>query len=262
MGLFSFNFNKPGPGVRADEPRKKGAARVWEVFSRDGWPIFKAGFLAFLSAIPFLCLVTLSVQTHALIFVVLGGLLGGALAGPQLVGVADTVLRSLRDEPGYWWVTYRRAWKRNAKAALLPGALCGLVFASQLFMLFQFLEFGSSLALLAVYLLGVLLSFGISIYLWPQIALVDLPFFSLLKNAVLLFLGYLPRSLGSVAFQLAYWVLFLLFYPLTIGLLPITGVWLPMLLGIFVIYPPLDKVFHVEEEIKKIREADLQNDPI
>ena len=32
---------------------------------------------------------------------------GGLLAGPALAGMYDTVLRALRDEAGYWWVTYR-----------------------------------------------------------------------------------------------------------------------------------------------------------
>ena len=31
MGLFSFNYAKPGPGVDANEPEKKGFFRFWEV---------------------------------------------------------------------------------------------------------------------------------------------------------------------------------------------------------------------------------------
>ena len=46
---------------------------------------------------------------------------------------ADTVLRSLRDEPGYWWETYRRVWKRNARESLVPGMLTGLVLSIQIF---------------------------------------------------------------------------------------------------------------------------------
>ena len=30
MGLFTRNFDKPGPGVSPDAPRKKGAARFFE----------------------------------------------------------------------------------------------------------------------------------------------------------------------------------------------------------------------------------------
>ena len=31
MGLFMRNFDKPGPGVSPDAPRKKGAARFFEI---------------------------------------------------------------------------------------------------------------------------------------------------------------------------------------------------------------------------------------
>lgn len=51
---------------------------------------------------------------------VLGGLLGGLIGGPFLSGMIDTTLRALRDEPGYWWHTYKRAWKQNWKQSLLP----------------------------------------------------------------------------------------------------------------------------------------------
>ncbi len=34
MGLFNPNYDKPGKGVRKDEPQKKGAALYWELFSR------------------------------------------------------------------------------------------------------------------------------------------------------------------------------------------------------------------------------------
>lgn len=261
MGLFTRNFDKPGPGVREDEPRKKGVARVWEVFSRDGWSLFRAGFLAFLSSIPFFFLVSLSIQTHVLLYLLLGGILGGMLMGPQLTGIADTVLRALRDEPGYWWATYKRAWKRNAKASLVPGAVVGLALGSQAFTLFHLTALGSGILMWALFILGLFVSLGLSVYLWPQIALVDLPFGTMVKNAVLLLLGYLPRSLGAVAFQLVYWVLFLLFFPLTTLLLPVTGLWLPLFLGLFVIYPPLNKTFHVEEEIRKLRDAEL-DDPL
>ena len=143
-GLFG-SYNRPGPGVRPDEPRKKGFARLIEILGRDLWPFFKAGFLTLLGAVPFLVLMVMAIATHAVIFVLAAGIIGGMIAAPQMCGLADTVLRSLRDEPGYWWTTYRRAWKRNAKASLLPGALGGLVLATQIFTLFHMNEESGSM---------------------------------------------------------------------------------------------------------------------
>ena len=109
MGLFHQNFDKPGPGVSPNAPRKKGAARYFEVLARDFSTFWMAGLLAMISSLPFALGLWFAVTTHSLIPMLLAGILGGMLAAPQIVGLNDTVLRALRDEPGYWWVTYRRA---------------------------------------------------------------------------------------------------------------------------------------------------------
>ena len=50
MGLFTRNFDKPGPGVSPDAPRKKGAARFFEILGRDFSTIWLAGILAMLGS--------------------------------------------------------------------------------------------------------------------------------------------------------------------------------------------------------------------
>ena len=52
MGLFMRNFDKPGPGVSPDAPRKKGAARFSEILGRDFSTIWLAGILAMLGGLP------------------------------------------------------------------------------------------------------------------------------------------------------------------------------------------------------------------
>ncbi len=253
-----FGYDRPGPGVRPDEPRKKGAARWFEILGRDLGSFFKAGLLALLGFLPFMLLLSLAIASHAVIFVIAAGVVGGALAMPQIVGMADTLLRSLRDEPGFWWVTYRRAWKRNWKGCLVPGMVCGLVIAGQLFTLFHLRPDNDNLLMLVVMLiLGMALSVGLTFYIVPQLALLDLPFLQVLKNSVLLFLGYLPRTAGAVAVQVVYWGAYLLFYPLTTLVLPFTNFWLPMSLSLLILYIPLDKSFHIEETIRKMRAEDL-----
>ena len=106
MGLFHSNFDKPGPGVAPDAPRKKGAARFFEILGRDFSTIWLAGILALVSSLPFALGLWFAVETHSLIPLLAAGILGGMLAAPQIVGLNDTILRALRDEPGYWWETY------------------------------------------------------------------------------------------------------------------------------------------------------------
>lgn len=257
MGLFHQNFDKPGPGVSPNAPRKKGAARYFEVLTRDFSTFWMAGLLAMISSLPFALGLWFAVTTHSLIPMLLAGILGGMLAAPQIVGLNDTVLRALRDEPGYWWVTYRRAWKRNAKAALLPGAICGLLLAMEIFTAFH-TETGSVAVMVAIFVALILLA-GIAQYLYAQVALVDLPFSSLLKNSLMLFLGYLPRSALGILWQGLYWAAIALFWPLSGAVLILTSLWLPCSLSLLAIYPALNKSFDLEAKIKAMRDAQLDS---
>ena len=123
MGLFTRNFDKPGPGVSPDAPRKKGAARFFEILGRDFSTIWLAGILAMLGGLPFAAGVWFAVETHSLVPLVIAGVLGGMIAAPQIVGLNDTILRTLRDEPGYWWETYRRAEARHTGSCTTADAV-------------------------------------------------------------------------------------------------------------------------------------------
>ena len=55
-----------------------------------------------------------------------------------------------------------------------------------------------------------------------------------------------------------YWALYLLFYPLSPLVLVVTNFWLPVCITLLILYIPLDKSFHIEENIKKIREDQMR----
>lgn len=230
-------------------PRKTGFARLWEMMSRDFWDLFRAGFLALLGSVPFLAGLAYSLTAHVLVFAPVFGALGGALAGPGLCGLADTVLRGLRDEPGFWWRIYRRAWKRNAKASLLPGALGGGLLATEGFLLFHAGALHLGAATGAALAAGALMVLALSLYLWPQLALMELSFPDLLKNAALLFIGQLPRSVAALAVLAVYGGLTVRFFPIAVSLLPFTNLWLPVLPALFLIYPGINENFRIEETL-------------
>ena len=244
MALFNFHFDRPGPGVSPDAPRKKGPARFFEILGRDLTSFYLAGLLALVSALPFVFGVWFAVDTHSLVPLLLAGVLGGMIAAPQLCGLLDTILRSLRDEPGFWWATYRRAWKRNVRASLLPvfhyDVSAGVVPG----------------ALLAV---GLFLLLGLGEFLFAQVVLLDLPFAGLVKNSLFLFLGYLPRAALGVVWQFVYWIIILLLWPISGFAMVLTGLWLPAVLTMQAIYPVLNKAFDLERQIKAIRDAELDS---
>ena len=67
MALFNFHFDRPGPGVSPDAPRKKGPARFFEILGRDLMSFYLAGLLALVSALPFVFGVWFAVDTHSLV---------------------------------------------------------------------------------------------------------------------------------------------------------------------------------------------------
>ena len=258
MALFNFHFDRPGPGVSPDAPRKKGPARFFEMLGRDFVSFYLAGMLALASAMPFVLGVWFAVATHSLVPLLLAGVLGGMIAAPQLCGLLDTILRSLRDEPGFWWTTYRRAWKRNAKASLLPGAIGGLLLAMQIFTAFHY-DISVGVVPGALLAVGLFLLLGLAEFLFAQVALLEMPFAGMLKNSLFLFLGYLPRAALGVLWQFVYWIGILLLWPISVFALLITGFWLPALLTMQAIYPVLDKAFDLERQIKAKRDAELDS---
>ena len=138
MGLFpsANDFRKAGPGVEKDAPRKTGVGRFFELVGRDMSGMFLANLLTCLGFLPVICLVYVGFLMNNLTVMVLSAMVGGILAGPALAGMYDTVLRALRDEAGYWWTTYRKAFKRNFKSAILPGIVYCTVVTIQIFLVY------------------------------------------------------------------------------------------------------------------------------
>ena len=59
MGLFSFNYAKPGPGVEKDAPKKKGIFLYFELLGRKFFKLCQVNMLYFLCSIPYLVLMFL-----------------------------------------------------------------------------------------------------------------------------------------------------------------------------------------------------------
>ena len=253
MGLF-FDYARPGPGVAPDEPRKTGLPRIWEMISRDFSGFWRAGMLNLIFTCPFLFGMGFACATHSLLLALLTGLLGGLLAAPSFLGLADTLLRSLRDEPGFWWYRYSLALRRGWKGTLLPGALLGTVFSMQIFTLMHMHLLGGGLGLFLCQVASMLLSAGLFAWVLPQQALLELRFPALVKNSLLLFFRYLPKTLAAAGILLAFALAAYLTFPLSAFVLLATGFWLPLLCAFQIVYPLMDRVFGIEEQIEKNRE--------
>ena len=224
-----------GAGPQPDTPRKKGVSRFVELLGRDLGSMFKSGLLALAACLPAGLLVCLALLAAAA---------AGWLTGPAMTGLYDTILRALRDEPGNWWHTYRRVWKRSFRSSLLPGIAFTALWSCLLYAWLAAAPAGP-LLLSAVCLTAC------SLYFWLQsaLALFENSSAQKLENCLRMAVGFLPRTLAAVAVQLLY--LFILPRLGFFGLL--TGLWLPSLLAIMLVYPPLEHTLDLEAKIRQVQ---------
>lgn len=263
MGLFpSANDFKDGRGVNKDTPRKTGLGRFFELVGRDMNGMFLANLLTCLGFIPVICLVYIGFLMNSLPVMVVSAVVGGVLAGPVLAGMYDTVLRALRDEPGYWWTTYRRAFRQNFKASILPGILYCVVVTLQIFivyfcfsMLAQGVNVGTGMWVAAV--LNLVVFHMLFAYMWPQVVLLDQPFHQTLANSIRCMLAFLPHALAASIVQILFWGLVILCMPLGLLLMIVFGFWFTCEICCQIVSGDLERVFHVEEQIRAKKDAEL-----
>lgn len=260
--------NQPETNETAARCRAQGGPpRFFELMGRDLWPLYKSSFLCVLGFLPGTVLAVLGMMGHSALLTVVGGVLAGLVGGPFLSCMMDTVLRALRDEPGYWWHTYKHAWKQNWKQSLVPGALLGLFVGSWAWMLRVQAESGNTdTKMWVASLVGIFVCTGFFSWLLAQVPLVDLPLPQLAKNAGLMFFAFFPRTAAAALVLAAYWGLTLLYLPATILVIVVFGFWLPVTVAMMILYEGLNKVFKLEETLAARRDAEIeermaQNEP-
>ena len=175
--------NELSENTAAPQERKKGLMRMIELLDRDSGKFFKSGVLALLACIP-----------------------TGMLAAPQIAGAADTVMRSQRDEVGWWWWdTYKKAWKRNARESILPGGILGLIIGAYIYLLYYITMLENPTREFLMLFAAMLVLTGITQYYLPMMVCVKLPGWALLRNCFVLFFCHPVKSLLTALLQLIYY---------------------------------------------------------
>ncbi len=259
MGFFKWNMQDQDdrPDITPDTPRKKGAARFAEILLRDGMPMIGSNLLLFLAVAVG---AVMTVATHSRNSVLLTAFMGGVaflLVAPFLCGLNDLLLRSLRDEPGFWWYTYKKNFMGNARASMLPGFFFGFITAVQLDGLFRILYSGTASGATYVAMgISLVLTVAVQLYFWPQLVLMDLNWSTLFKNSVLLVLLKPLRTLGTAVLVLLYWYFILFLFPKSIVWLLFVGFGLLQLFCLMMVYPTINSYFGLEERIRDRKEKE------
>lgn len=98
MGLFNFiNYDKEGPGVSKDEPRKKGFIRFFEIYFRNFWKLVTMNL--------YYCLISVPILTYGL----------------ADVGLANVTRSMSREKHSFGTSDFFETIKKNWKQGLVVG---------------------------------------------------------------------------------------------------------------------------------------------
>ena len=95
-------------------------------------------------------------------------------------------------------------------------------------------------------------------YMWPQVVLLDQPFSLTVKNSLNCMIAFLPHALAAAIVQILFWGVVILCMPLGLLLMLIFGFWFVTEVSCQIIYGDIEKVFHIEESIRKMKDAELE----
>lgn len=222
--------------------RKKVLSRLAELLGQDLGSMFKSGLLAQAACLPAVLLTVLALLAESLPLVLLAAAAAGWLTGPAMTALYDTILRALRDEPGFWWHTYRRVWRRSFRSSLLPGVAFTALWSCLLYARLAAAPAGPLL-------LSAACLTAFQTYYWMQEALFERPAARQLENCLRMAAGFLPQTLAAAAVQL-----FCLAILPSLGLFGLlAGLWLPSLLALMLVYPPIERALGLEAKIRQVQ---------
>ena len=262
MAIFGVNYNRAGPGVSKNEPKKKGFRRFIELIAREIQNLIKLNLLFCLIALP-------SAALFGLGFIGIGGVavfalsvaatlpIGGAIAASMFC-----VAKMLRDEPGYLMYDFKRKFLENAKQAALPGMFTAVFTYMRLYIYggIAFKTIWAGFGTIALLLVATVFFEMIVPYIFLQIAYLELNTAAILKNSVFLMVKNAPRGLRGFILSRIIWLLTLAFYPLSLWwapLLPLIGFALMWLVNLMWIWPIVDTVFAIDATLKADRERQM-----
>ena len=246
MGLFTPDDPYYDPDVR-----QTGFNRYKQLLSFYAGHWLKINLLTLVGAVPLAAGILFAVLSTSVLVLIPCSILGGMLFGPFLAGLYDAVLRGLRDAPDNRWAAYKKSWRQNWKDSLLPGAILGLLLGMYAFMtgLLWWAQDSPTPGTIALYLFSGLLFLLINTLFWPQLVLFRQTMLNRLRNILLFTAKYLWRVLGVVLLQAAYLLVYILFAPWTLLLIPFLGLWYMIFLSQLLIYDELDAELNIEDQL-------------
>ncbi|MEE0955456.1 MAG: hypothetical protein U0L49_06510 [Eubacterium sp.] len=245
MGFFKRD-DTPGTGLRLT-----GWARFTEIVTRDFARFFLLNLLTILGLTPFILGMVYAMNEGSLVLIPFAAIIGGAIGGPFLVAMIDTIFRSLRDAPGGIMENYKKAWKQDWKASVVPGIFFFLFMAFYICLIFLYLLAGIPVntVVLVIAFIGLLVITMFFTCLWPQIAIFTLTPGQMVKNCFIFNIHNMWKLLALAFLQIGYWLAIAALIPYTLLIVGVFGFWFIFFLVYFFLYKEFNTEFRIEERI-------------
>lgn len=217
MGLFNPNYNKPGPGVRKDEPEKKGTALYWELFSRKWRSYLLLNVIYALTCIPaflyyFLLIVGLSPNSNPAEDVVIAGMLAVFMiiffAGSPFKSGFIYVIRNFVRQEHAWTVSdFFAKTKENlgqSVAAFVIDLVVSTCFVVAIRFYFTMSQTNVWISVFLGIVIFVMIIFAImQSFTWCMMVTFKLKLKDIYKNAFLLSMATIPVNFLSLIIRVA-----------------------------------------------------------
>lgn len=247
MSLFRLDL-RPGNGRRLT-----GGARYREILGRDLVRFLIVNLLTIFGFLPLIAGVAVAILSSSILILIPACIIGGMFAGPAMACMHDIILRSLRDAPDKLRENYKRALKQNWRQALVPGIIFSMMlgFYAFMMMLMWWADTSPSWGTIALLFFGMLLFFMFFTVYWQLLVLFDQPQKQRITNCLLFIIKFFWKVFRCAVQQILYWGVLILFMPLSVILLPFTGIWFILFTTDFKLYDTMNETFEIEKQIVK-----------
>lgn len=203
-GFFGlFNYEKEGPGIEKDAPKKKAFILFFEMLKINFWKFIPISFVYILLSLP----------------VVTSGLANA--------GITHVARNTARDKHSFGMSDFFETLKKNWKQSVIAGIVNIVITVLALYAIrFYYRSYADTKSFLWLVGLSVTLSLLMlftfaQYYMWTMIITFDLPLFTIYKNSMKIAVANLWRNLLlAVLLLISYAFFFLIAY-----FLPYTVVW-------------------------------------
>ena len=250
MDLFGLNrfFNAP----EDSRPPKKGVGRYFEVLYDHLGAILGANLLTCVGFLPLALGVSLGIVLENLWLALLGGAIGGAVAGPFWAALNAVALQCFQGSCDGWFGRWRGAMARMLAPAAVQGAVlallgAGLTTAGSFFAALLGSAQRPALVVWIVIALDLYLLALAAVLLFPTLPLSEEDFGQRLKRALSMVPLSPARVLAAAAALLVWGALLVGLFPASVPLSVALGFWPPAQLSAQLLLPALCTAFEVEE---------------